>query len=129
MLSQHALLSIISVSVLYGSSYSAPKRYKEGGRQSGRWLHCQQHSEQAKNALGTCSSWLDIRRCLKSSLTPSHTRVMEPGPLCHSELTVLQKTLLHLSAPNICAHLNFYLLTLAADRKTIFRLNFNVYHL
>lgn len=43
--SQHALLSIITVSVLCGSSYSALNGSKEGGRQSGRWLHCQQQSE------------------------------------------------------------------------------------
>lgn len=31
-LSQHALLSIISISVLHGISYSGPNRYKERGR-------------------------------------------------------------------------------------------------
>lgn len=79
MLSQHALRSIISISKLHGISYSGPKTYKkrrekvrEGGRQSGCWLYCHQHSKQAKNAQGTCSSWLVIRRCLKSPLTPLH---------------------------------------------------------
>lgn len=75
----------------------------EGGRQSGHWLCCQQHSEQAKNSLGTCSSLQDIRCCLKCPLTPSHRRVTRPDHQAHSELRK-KKRPFHLSAPNIFAH-------------------------
>lgn len=35
----------------------------------------------------------------------------------------------HLFTPSVCACLDFYLLTITAERKTIFRLNFSVYYL
>lgn len=130
--SQHVLLSIISISRRFtGSAVQVQRgtRRQRGkgereAKASGCCLHCRQHGEQAKNALRTCSSWLDIRRCLKSppnTITPSHTRVRQPGPPCHSEPTARLKKLFHLTAPNIRACLNFHLV------KTIFRLNFDVY--
>lgn len=113
MLSQHALLSIISILGLLGSSYQVQRGMRraggreggeEGGRQSGHWLHCQQQSEQAKSAVGSWSSWRHIRALSVTSthtITPSRTRVTQPGPPRRTE----PKILFHLSAPNICTHL------------------------